>query len=93
MNSLINLLNTPVADAVKFQLEVNFSRGTGFADGEIGRQNNLIPKADQWFSADYRQGFIAPNSSNMAIAKHDNICCLRSRRSSLGLNAIAQTLI
>ncbi|MGF1591160.1 MAG: hypothetical protein ACFCU7_18305 [Pleurocapsa sp.] len=69
MNSLINLLNISVADAIKFQLEVNYSRGTGFSDGEFGRQNELNPKADQWLSADYRYGFITARSAMAAIAE------------------------
>ncbi len=69
MNSLINLLNISVAEAIKFELEVNYSRGTGFSDGEFGRQHDLNPKADQWLSADYRYGFIAAKAATTAIAK------------------------
>lgn len=70
MNTLLNLLNISVADAVKFELEVNYSRGTSFSDGELGRQQDLYPKADQWFSADYRYGFINRRASTTAIAEH-----------------------
>ncbi len=63
MNISINLLNISVAEAIKFELEVNYSRGTGFSDGELYRQYDLNPKADQLFSADYRYGFIADQIS------------------------------
>ncbi|MGD1920847.1 MAG: hypothetical protein ACFCAD_19370 [Pleurocapsa sp.] len=59
MNTSINLLNISVAEAIRLKLEVNYSRGTSFSDGEVGRQYELNPKADQLFSADYRYGFIA----------------------------------
>ena len=58
MNSLIDLLNISVDMAIKFELEVNYSRGTSCSDGEFGREHDINPKADQWFSADYRYGFI-----------------------------------
>lgn len=69
MNTLLNLLKLSVAEAIKFELEVNYSRGTGFSDGKFGRQQDLYPKADQWFSADYRYGFIA-STPIKAVAEH-----------------------
>ena len=62
------MLNVSITDAFQFKLEVNYSRGTSFSDGELAGQYNFNPKADQWFSADYRYGFIA-HASNIAIAK------------------------
>lgn len=70
MNVLLNLLNISVAEAVRFELEVNYSRGTSFSEGKFGRKNDLYPKADQWFSADYRYGFIAGETAVKAIAEH-----------------------
>ncbi|HEY9771744.1 MAG TPA: hypothetical protein V6C71_25150 [Coleofasciculaceae cyanobacterium] len=70
MNTLLSLLNISVTDAIKFELEVNYSRGTSFSDGELNRRQDFYPKADQWFSADYRYGFINRQASTMAIAEH-----------------------
>lgn len=61
MNSLIDLLNISVAKAIKFELEVNYSRGTSCSDGEFGGEHDTNPKADQWLSADYRYGFMTSN--------------------------------
>ena len=69
MNTLLKSLNISVADANKFELEVNYSRGTSFSEGEYGRRQHLNPKADQWLSADYRHGFIASNTSAMTVAE------------------------
>ena len=63
MNTSTNSLNISVAEAIKLELEVNYSRGTSFSDGEFGSQHELNPKADQLFSADYRYGFIAKRIS------------------------------
>ena len=63
MKTLINLLNVSVAEAIKFQLEVNYSRGTNFMEGELGKYYELNPKADQLFSADYRYGYVYKQSS------------------------------
>lgn len=66
MNTLLNLLNISVAEAVRFELEVNYSRGTSSFNAELDKQYGLNPKADQWFSADYRNKFIANAVVKMA---------------------------
>ncbi len=65
MNTSLNLLKISITKMIAFELEVN--RGTSFSDGEFGRQHEPNPKADRWFSADYRYGFIASE----ALAKCD----------------------
>lgn len=79
MNISTNLLHISVAEAIKFELEVNYSRGTGFSDGEFGRQHELNPKADQWFSADYRYGFIANQVSIYENCKTHLDSCFKQK--------------
>ena len=58
MKTLIGSLNVSVAEAIRFQLEVNYSRETNFSEGEYGKHHELNPKADRCFSADCRYGYI-----------------------------------
>ena len=63
MKTLISSIDISVAEAIELELEVNYTRETGFSDGEYWRQHELNSKADQLFDADYRYRFIASGTS------------------------------
>ena len=69
MHTLLNLLNTSVAEAIRFELEANYSRGTSSFDAEFDRRYGLDPKADQWFSADYRNKCITSAIVSSTISR------------------------
>lgn len=73
MNSLINILNTSIADARELGQEFDYDFTSNFADGESDGENNFEPVAYQWFNSDYREGYL------MGVAKRIGMECIEER--------------